>query len=229
MSLSILTYNVAKGQFQPKDINRIVAKHKPDIICLQEFNSKVKDQLNFTKDYNIKEPKGKQGWFKNVTYSKYQIVQYIQFPTVDETRQILGIHIKLKGHNFWIINVHLSAGRNNDAKRKKQLASLLNNIKQNLNDPAHIVIVGDFNLDADEQFTFKSYKTAPLVGTYCNTNCCIKNENIGTFNHPFDRCVYKGLHLSHNPQLVGLDTKCSDHFGVIYTFGSKSESSCTIQ
>jgi len=227
--LNILTYNVAQGKYDLSGLNKTITSSGAQIICLQEYNNKVKQHIKLGSNYNLIEPGGKQGFFRNVIYTKLPIIEVNFLPTSGEIRNIIMIKVKFKKCVITILNLHLSAGR--DLNKSNQRQTQLNDLFKNITNVKYGIIIGDFNLINDEIpwsnniSPWYKWNVAPLIPTYCSTNLCVKSNL--RFRYPFDRCIYQKLTLV-NFKLIGNKSKNSDHYGVIYTFTTQNSSSCII-
>ena len=226
--ISIVTYNCNQGRGNIKRLSKILENSDADVICLQEFNSKVKDNINL-KGYILVEPSIKQGWFKNVIYTKYPPIKisFISLSTL--ARSVPAIKILVGHKKLTIVNVHLTSGSNKLDVRQSELRHIFSQIGR----PRRIIITGDFNMRADEESPSNDFAFCTLVPTYCSSN----PVNISNFKyeHPFDRFLYRDVSPVSTPNILGNNTRKpsttpSDHYGLLchFSFPPIDRSVCNI-
>jgi endonuclease/exonuclease/phosphatase family metal-dependent hydrolase len=215
--LRVVTYNCHQGKGNLTQLAREIAITNADIICLQEYNKKVGEALKLG-GYEQVAPKGNQGWFRNIIYTRLPIILRETFGLKDIAREAVAAHVKYNGQQICVVCLHLSSGAEAAALRGEQLEQLLKRPHY-----PNTILIGDFNMRKNEAVETRHYKSAPLLATYCNDNPCI--QAVQKYAHPFDRCLYRGVALIGEPRLLGLATTASDHYGVCFSFqlGSEAE------
>lgn len=212
----ILTLNCNKGNCKSgNSIGNLILNHDPDIICFQEYNHIVAQQLvpyKLENQYIFINSAISQGWSGNVIYTKFPVLKSTFIEIEGKSRKVPIITVLSSNGPVTIANIHLDPGRStiNAQLRNKQLSSIFS-FSENVN-----IIVGDFNMSINEiAWPPKGWLGSELVGTFDSSNKC--NTGAGNFNHPFDRCLYRGLNLD-NTQLIGNINPVSDHYGLLLTF-----------
>lgn len=224
---SILTYNCNQGKGNVENLCKIINKSETDIICLQEFTSKIKDKLKLN-GYVLVEPSGKQGWFRNVIYTRLERnleVSFLKLSTM--IRQVPVIKFRYQNKMVTVANIHLSSGLEKAEVRKGEMSEIFNKIG-NAN---KLIIVGDFNMRENE--VVGRMRFCDLVGTYCSNNPM--NDGNKKFNIPFDRFLYKGVEPVGSTICIGNksrkeNTTPSDHYGLISKFeiNNNNSTGCTL-
>ncbi len=212
--LSVLTFNCNKGDCFLNNIGFILLSSNADIICLQEFDQKVANSLipyKFEDQYVFITCPLNQGWSSTVIYSKYPVIKSSYTDVKGKSRKNIMIRILFQEKLIDIISIHLDPGINNKLIRYQQFTQLMREV--DIND--HVIIAGDFNMRADEIPLWSEYNQSPLVDTYNSNNLCIKYS--GSFSHPFDRFLYKGVKLL-DIKLIGTELIGSDHYGLMCIF-----------
>jgi len=215
--VKILTYNCYKGGGNQIALNRHINSVDADVICLQEYTSKVGKSLKL-KGYNFIEPKGKQGFFRNVMYSKYPPTN-LEFVTIPNMkRQMPVLTIRKNNINITIACIHLSSGNDKKSNRETEMNFIVQKFKHYTN----VILAGDFNMRSDETISY--FDTCPLLPTYCGNNSL---TNGWKFNHPFDRICYKGFRTINGPSIIGDKEKipASDHYGLTCELETTSSNS----
>ncbi len=213
--IKIVTYNIHSGVDKDMfptlfDIINFLKNCDADIICLQEVNecakvgfqvSSLKEELGMYSHFgaNVVNLNSNYGL---VTYSKYKIIRqnHIYLSSSKEQRGLLHTVIDVKGKRVNIINVHLSADKNEQKIQLKELQEFVDSI----GDETYI-IAGDFNTE-NITLNNKSIDVAKEL----------EKSNTLTFSLGIERIDY--IFISQN--IVPLDykviiKKLSDHYPII--------------
>jgi len=216
--LSVLSFNCNKGNCNVDNIGPLLINSNADIICLQEFNQKVAISLQ---PYKLEEKyvyitaPFNQGWSSNVIYSRFPVIKSNYFPLEGKSRLSILARILVNNNILDIVCVHFDPGRNNIDIRNRQFTSLLNTF---FSSSIPTIIIGDYNMDISEPndgWPPNQWNSPPLFSTYSSYNLC--NSSPGRFDHPFDRCLYRGVVLT-DTKIIGMETIGSDHYGLLVSF-----------
>lgn len=213
--IKIVTYNIHSGVDKDMfptlfDIINFLKNCDADIICLQEVNecakvgfqvSSLKEELGMYSHFgaNVVNLNSNYGL---VTYSKYKIIRqnHIYLSSSKEQRGLLHTVIDVKGKRVNIINVHLSADKNEQKIQLKELQEFVDSIGDEI-----YIIAGDFNTE-NITLNNKSIDVAKEL----------EKSNTLTFSLGIERIDY--IFISQN--IVPLDykvviKKLSDHYPII--------------
>ena len=223
--LSVLSFNCNKGNCNIDNIGSILHNSNADIICLQEFNQKVAVALQpykLEENYVFITAPYNQGWSGNVIYSRFPVIKTNYFSLEGKSRLSILARILVNNRNIDIVCIHFDPGRNNIDIRNRQFNSLIGNF---LDSDIPTIIIGDYNMDISEPIDGwppTQWNSPPLFSTYSSNNFC--NSSPKRFDHPFDRCLYRGVILT-DTKIVGIENIGSDHYGllVIFTVGHYSQ------
>ena len=216
--LSVLTFNCNKGACNVDNIGSILRNSNPDIICLQEFNQKVATALQpykFEDEYVFITAPLNQGWSSNVIYSRLPVTKSKYYSVEGKSRINILIRVLFNNNYVDVVCAHLDPGRSNSDIRARQFHDLMSNFPESL---TPMIITGDFNMDITElrnEWPPIAWNAAPLLSTFSSNNSC--NMSPGKFNHPFDRCLYRGATLLDS-KVLGIENIGSDHYGLLTTF-----------
>lgn len=231
LSLNCGGYKAAQAKIFQKYLSRI----RPQILALQECNPKQYLAHLKLKNYQIFQPPGRLNHGKaNILAfdSQIRVIKTDYLELVRLQRKQITCRCSYRGINFQVTCLHLKAGSDPLFKevRQKQLAELIRKIHESSR--INHLIVGDFNMRKEEDFSGRGWSWAELKDTYCSTNQMVKDRypnNKGVYGHPFDRLYYRSRQLT-DPKVEVL-TKCqaSDHYPVIFEIRlSSGTSGCTI-
>ena len=213
--MTIVSYNIHSGVDKDMfptlfDIIEFLNHSDADIICLQEVNESAKVGFQVS---SLKEELGMYAHFganvvnlnENyglVTYTKYKIISqnHVYLSSVKEQRGLLHTVVDVRGKKVNIINVHLSA---NKEEQDVQIKELQNFIKK-LGDETYI-IAGDFN-SAD----------VSVVGNSVDVAKSLDKSNTLTFTSGLERIDYMFISSDIEPlEYKVLIKKMSDHYPII--------------
>lgn len=155
--MKICTFNVNGVRSRLHQLHKLVEKHNPDIIGLQEI--KCVDDAFPRKDvsdmgYHI-ESFGQKGYHGVALLSKKAPVSIIKGFPGDESdaqrRMIIGTYEDENGNQFKVFNGYFPQGENRNHETKfpakaKFYNDLLNYLKENCNTNEKILIMGDMNI-----------------------------------------------------------------------------------
>ena len=209
--MRLLSFNCCAGKFwnSGKFID-IVNQINPNVICLQECNNTIVDNLKKSLNYYAVQPSGKQGFSCNYTLiqNQHTLSNITTLEIKKLQRDVLFNTVSIDGKQYVIGNLHLKSGRENAKIRETQIDQLMGFIDRRFVKTDRVILVGDWNLAVDEiAWPIPGWKSNKLYPTY---RCENKNaESKRNFHHPFDRVLYRGFKMT---QMVALEGDvCSDH------------------
>jgi len=215
--MSLISYNFCKGKFGCETFLKLINSCKPSIICLQECNNKIIDEIkNKTGCYYAAQPVGQQGFSSNFTliHTKHNIKKIDCLDIEGVARDVLFISVKIDNLDLIIANLHLKSGRYSTDVRKVQINTILSYVEKNYNDKK-LILTGDWNLSSTEtNWPPEGWKNTKLVPTFRSENKRV--TSVKKFNYPFDRIIYKGIVLRNFVVLNGEEN--SDHDIIACTF-----------
>lgn len=211
---SVLTYNCNRGLCKDYgSIGDLIVSTNADIVCLQEYNVNVSQQLEPYKlenYYVFITPPMVQGWVWNVIYSKFPVVKTRFLELEEKSKHTPIITLQLPDRLLTIACVHLEPKQCRSELRLRQYKHLLDNV-------ADVdILIGDFNFREKEvPWPAPGWNSPQLLPTYVSGNPCIRSRY--KFAHPFDRCLYRNL-VAVTINVIGDKIVSSDHYGLLITF-----------
>src|SRR5438132_7052364 len=156
--LKIATHNIRgmkNNELKQQQIINEIKEDKLHVIELTETNINkqlgkyiFKYESNYNAYYN-KEMKQEQGTGVVLIFHK-ELTKHIQKVISVEDR-IIYADLYFKGRNkIRIINIYMNASTNEKQKRENTIKEIIKIIKEGLNEKFKIIIMGDFNSDAEK-------------------------------------------------------------------------------
>lgn len=237
MRFSILTYNL-KYNRAINEIENIVKKHCPDVLCFQEIltnesNLSVIEKLGYkiadysnsfiriskiygvTTFYNEKKFKLIKSHSFNLPTNLYQIVSFILYgnrnPRTVLRNEFICVETRRK---ITVYNIHLSPFATNQL-RIKQINNTFGDM--DLTSKNAIIIAGDFNYPYGRRRFEEEIKKNKLKESTRNINFTLEKRILSRISVKLklDYILYKKLKRISNEKLK---TFKSDHFPILSTF-----------
>lgn len=225
--LRLVSYNIHHGQGMDGKLDlariaRVIKKHQPDFVALQEVDNKasrsgkVDQAAELAKMLGMKHVFGKcinlgGGGYGNAILSKHPILEthVHKLPSKGEARVALEIVTEVSGKKLSFISVHL------DHQSNAQRLSQVQAIEKSLATQKHpILMLGDFNAKPSSEpmiFLKKFWRVIPKTGS--PLTCPADQPDI-----EIDYIVSRGFTDPKASSYVGEESTASDHrplFGVV--------------